>query len=475
MKLILKITTFIIALCATGACIEDGFTTSPSDQPVFSVDTLAMGDVFTDDLTPTHRFIVRNPHNKSLSIREISLSGDDAQYFHLNVDGISGTSFSNVEIRSNDSIFVFVEARLPETDGLRTDFEANLDFNTNGRVKTVNLTVSGVNAVRFRGEKITADTRLEQQKPYIVYDSLVVAPGATLSLASGTRMYFHDKALLIVHGTLVTEGTPDRQIVMSGDRTGNVVGDISFDIMSRQWNGVVFSDTSKGNHLANTIIRNTVQGVALIGDSIADYSLQPQLYMLNCRLQNSGDRVLSAYHSAITAHGCEFSDASQGLIYLLGGTHDFAQCTFSNNYLFTAVGGPAIQLAHLSADPKTGFDDGSTMPYLSANFSNSIVYGLGTDISHGDLTGTSVFFRRCLLKSKGSDDENFIDCIWNEDPLFRTVRLDYYFDYRLQENSPAIGTASPELMPTDCVLDGYGIERGSSPDLGAYVYTAPEQ
>ena len=475
MKLIFKITTFIIALCALGGCIEDGFTSSPSDQPVFSVDTLAIGDVFTDELTPTHRFVVRNHHNKSLSISNISLAGDDAQYFHLNVDGISGTSFSNIEIRSNDSIFVFVEARLPETEGLRTDFEADLNFNTNGRTNTVKITASGVNAVRLRGEVLSADTRLAQEKPYIIYDSLVVAPDVTLTLAPGTHLCFHDKASLIVRGTLVSEGTHQQQIVMSGDRTGNVVGDISFDIMSRQWKGLLFADTSKGNRLSNTIIRNTSDGVAVYGDSLADYSQQPQLYMLNCRLRNSGDLVLAAYHSAITAHGCEFAEASKGLVYLQGGSHDFAQCTFSNNYLFTAVGGPAIQLAHLSPDPNTGLDDGSGLPYLTADFSNSIVYGLGSDISHGDLAGTLVFFRRCLLKSKGSDDDNFIECIWDEDPLFRTVRLDYYFDYRLQEKSPAIGAASPELVPTDCVIDGYGNERGSTPDLGAYVYTEPEQ
>ena len=475
MRFILKITTFILAVCALCGCIEDGFTSSPSDQPAFSVDTLAIGDVFTGELTPTRRFVVHNRHSKALSISDISLAGDDAPYFHLNVDGISGKTFSNVEIRPNDSIFVFVEARLPETGALRTDFGADLNFSTNSRVSTVRITASGINAVRLNAREFTAGTRLEQEKPYIVYDSLVVAPGVTLSLAPGTRLCFHDKASLIVRGTLVSEGTPDRQVIMAGDRTGNVVGDISFDIMSRQWNGVYFAETSKGNRLANTVIRNTADGVTLIGDTLADYSQQPQLYLLNCRLQNSGGLVLSAYHSAVTAHGSEFSDASQGLVYLQGGSHDFAQCTFSNNYLFTAVGGPAIQFAHISADPKTGLDDGSGLPYIAAEFSNSIVYGLGTDISHGDLSGTSVFFRSCLLKSKGSDDDNFIACIWDKDPLFRTVRLDYFFDYRLKEGSPAIGAANSELVPADCATDGYGIPRGSAPDLGAYVYTQSEQ
>jgi len=475
MKFIFKITTLLTALCALCSCIEDGFTTSPSDQPVFSVDTLAFGDVFTGDITPTHRFVVHNPHSKSLSISNISMSGNNADFFHLNVDGISGKTFSNVEIRSNDSIFVFVEAQLPETEGLRTDFEADLNFSTNGRNGSVKITASGVNAIRLRGETIDRDTRLADDKPYIIYDSLVVAPEAVLTVAPGTKLCFHDKASLIVHGSLIAEATPQQQIILSGDRTGNVVGNISFDIMSRQWKGVVFTESSAGNRLSNTIVCNTSEGVVVYGDSLADYSQKPQLYMLNCRLRNSGANVLEAYHSAVTAYGCEFAEASQGLVYLHGGAHSLAQCSFSNIYLFTAVGGPAIRLAHLGPDPKTGLDDGSGLPYLSADFTNSIIYGLGTDLSHADLTDTSVTFRRCLFKSKGSDDEHFIECLWNEDPLFYTVRLDYYFDYRLQPGSPAIGTADPDRLPAECSVDGYGIERGPQPDLGAYVFTLPEE
>ena len=116
MKNILYTLLVTIALAGAQSCIEDEFTDSPSDQPYFSVETLDFGTVFTGEATPTRRFLIHNPHSKSLSISDIHLSGDDASCFRLNVDGISGDTFSGVDIRGKDSIFVFVAATFPERE-----------------------------------------------------------------------------------------------------------------------------------------------------------------------------------------------------------------------------------------------------------------------------------------------------------------------------------------------------------------------
>lgn len=475
MKHILNILLITIAVLTAQSCIEDSFTDSPSDQPYFSVDTLDFGTVFTDEATPTRRFLVHNPHSKSLSISDIRLSGKDAAHFRLNVDGISGETFSGVDIRGKDSIFVFVAATLPERAGLGEDYEAQIDVTTNGVMQSLPVVAYGLNVVRLKAVTLDADTRLTAEKPYQIYDSLVVAPGTTLTVEAGTRLCFHDKASLIVRGTLLCEGTPEAPIVMGGDRTGNVVGDISFDIMSRQWEGIAFAPTSHANRLVCTTVRNTVGGVTIAGDPEADYSATPQLTLVNSKLTNSGDLALLAVHSAVRAIGSEFSESSAGLVALHGGTHTFNHCTFANNYLFTAIGGPAVQFTHLSFDDKTGFDDGSGLPFVAADFSNCILYGLGTEMSHGDLTGTDVYFRRCLLRSAGTDDDNFLMCIWDEDPLYYTVREDYIFDYRLKPESPAIGAADPLLTLPEAATDAYGLNRGAVPDLGAYVYTEPAE
>lgn len=470
-NLLLHIALSVACAGLLSSCIEDAYTDSPSDQPVFSTDTLDLGTVFTAEPTATRRFLVHNPHSKQLSISDIRVSGPDADCFRLNVDGISGRTFSGVDIRGKDSIFVLVEATFPEGPQSQTLYKATVDFTTNGVTRSVAMQANGQNVVRMRGAVLDTDTRFDSKLPYQIFDSLVVSPGATLALDPGATLCFHDGAMLIVRGRLLGEGTADAPVTMAGDRTGNVVTDISFDIMSRQWTGVFFTDTSSGNVIQNTDIRNTWQGVTVLGDGSRGEA--PMLTLTNCKLRNSGGLVLEVYHADVDAAGCEFAEASDGLVYLQGGRHTFANCTFANYYLFTAIGGPAIQFAHVSADAKTGLDDGSGLPYTAATFANSIVYGLGNDLSHGDLSGTDIRFRRCLLKSSGSDDDNFIECLWGEDPLYYTVREDYVFDYRLRPDSPAISAGDPQLVPARAATDRYGHLRGGAPDLGAYTYQAP--
>lgn len=465
MNKILSFILFSLLAVGMGACIEDDFTTSPADQPTFSVETLDMGVIFTEEGSTTHRFTVYNHASKSISISRIALSGENAGLFRLNVDGLSGESFSGVEIRGNDSIYVFVDANLPANgESLPVEVTASLDFTTNGETRSVVISAQGQDVTRLYGVVIDADSRLTADKPYIVYDSLVVARDVHVAVDAGARILFHDAAYLAVRGTLIAEGTPEAPVTLSGDRTGNVAADISFDLMSNQWTGVFFTVTSHDNALTNTVIKNTCQGVIVDGDGSAS---APVLTLENCRLRNSGDMALEVYHADVRAVGCEFAEASNGVVYLQGGSHVFNHCTFANYYLFTALGGPILQFAHLDGDS----DDESGLPYTVADISNSIVYGNGTDLSHGDFSGTGVTFRRCLLKSEGSDDDNFLSCIWGEDPLFYTVREDYVFDYRLREGSPAIGAADPSLTLQEAATDGYGLSRGSQPDLGAYVFT----
>lgn len=456
MKTLLRIFFTLTVLSAFSACIEDGIDTSPSAQPEFSVDTLKMGVVFTGQATPTSRFMVYNRHGKIINISNISLRGGDGT-FRINVDGFAGTEFQNVEIRPNDSIYVFVEATLrPNGAPALTDFNDILDFTTNGVTRSVVLNASGQDVERLRGLVVDADMRLEAGYPYQIFDSLVVAKGATLTVGEGVMMHFHDKAFMRVEGSLVTEGTPQNPVNMSGDRTGNVVSDISFDLMASQWEGVRFAPESRGNRLSHTVIRNTVAGVT--ADSLS------QVDMLNCRLRNSAGYSLAGRYADLTLTGCEIAEAAEGVMALIGGKATVSNCTFANYYLFSALRGEAVQLYHLNY----GDDDGSGMPFMEAEFNNCIFYGNGTDFSPGDLSGSMVTVRRSLLKSNGSDDSNFINCIWGEDPLYYTVRSDYYFDYRLQPESPAIGTGDPALVPTYGSKDFYGTDRGSTPNLGAY-------
>lgn len=426
-------------------CISDAVTTDASSQPEFSVDTLSLGLTITDQKSPTHSMRVYNRHDKSIKISSIRLASGNESPFRLNVDGMSGREFHEVEIRAKDSIYVFVDATLPP-NGIAGPATINdqITFTTNGIDKRITLTAEAYDVERIRAEIIDCDTRWTGDMPKQIFDSLIVARGATLTLDAGCRLMFHDKAYMAVYGTLIANGSVQQPIVMSGDRTGNVVASIPFDIMSGQWAGVRFERESKENSLSHTVIANTLNGVK---------ANEAQLTIYNCRLRNSDTYPLAASRSRITAVGCEIADGANGALLLKGGQYDFNHCTLANYFIFAPITGALVQITELTD--------------TEAYFTNSIVYGIGNDLSPTDISGSNIIFRRSLLKSEWKDDDNFIDMLWGKDPMYMLDREKYIFDYRLLDDSPALNAADASLdnqfdMPT---MDFYGNPRKSA---GAY-------
>lgn len=452
------------------SCIEDDFSTSSSDILSFSTDTLSFDTVFTDQGTPTARLKVYNRAKKSLNISSIAMR-EPSSRFSMNVDGQSGTTFHDVEIRGGDSIFIFVECLLPpapdDTPQLTSDA---IVFLTNGVKQEVELEAWGMNVTRLRDKRITADTRFTAERPIVVFDSLVVEKGATLTIDPGVKLLFHDKASLTVRGTLNAVGAPGKMIDMRGDRLDYVLPDVGYDILAGQWQGITIAPGSFDNRLEYVDMRSTVHG--LVVDSCADLS-RTKLTIVNSWLHNSQGTALTSRHAVVNAYGSVFSEAAGHVVELHGGQHQFVQCTFSNYYLYSAPWQSIVGLYHLLPDET---DEAPGLPLMKASFDNGIIYGMAADMNVGDLNGSDVFMRYMLLRSEGDDDEHFLHCIWGEDPLFRTVREDYIFNYRVRADSPAIGAAFPSYIEQFFSRDMDGTDRliPGPPTLGAYQYLPEE-
>ena len=203
----------LLMVMGLSSCIEDGISTNVNDHPTFSTDTLDLGPIFTEAGTPTHSFTVYNRHDKGINISSIKMRDDADGMFRLNVDGVAGEDFQNVEIRANDSIYVFVEATL-KANGSDAPIEVkrHLDFVVQGVTSTVVITAEGQDVERKHGEIIDTDTRFTANKPYQIFDSLVVKEGVTLTLDPGVTLYFHNNATLRVEGTLVSNGTVEQPV-----------------------------------------------------------------------------------------------------------------------------------------------------------------------------------------------------------------------------------------------------------------------
>lgn len=461
----------IVALLAIAftSCISDGFTTSQNARLTFSRDTVSFDTLFTGVGSPTARLVVRNRNKQGVRISSIRFKRDDSE-FRLNVDGQSGTVFSDVEIRGRDSIYVFIECRIPESQGDEPYLvEDQLEFVTNGNRQEVQVEAYGQNVTRLEALTLERDMDMTAERPYVVFDSLVVAAGATLRCAPGSRLLFHDKARLVVRGTIDAAGEPGKPVQLRGDRLDQVLPGVSYDILAGQWDGMVIAPESFGNRLEYVDMRSTRYGVRVDSCGVTD---RQKLLIRNSWLHNSQGNVLSSAYARVDAYGVCFSEAAGAVVSLTGGEHEFIQCTIANNYLFSAISAPLLCMYHcLPPDPDKGGKPLSDLPLMRMRLCNSIIYGLAGDVNEGDLSGSDVTFHNVLMKSTGSNDEHFIDCVWDADPMFLTRRSDYYFNYHVEPGSPAIGAGNPAFVSAATLTDMDGCDRLSdgAPTLGAYA------
>ena len=106
-------------LLACSACTDDdSFSSSPSNRLTFSTDTVRMDTVFATVPSSTRSFWVYNKSGDGIRCTTVRLAGGNQTGFRVNVDGeylspTAGYQVSNVEIRKNDSIRVFVELTSP--------------------------------------------------------------------------------------------------------------------------------------------------------------------------------------------------------------------------------------------------------------------------------------------------------------------------------------------------------------------------
>lgn len=424
--------TFIAFILAS--CISDDISTSPSHLPVFSDDTLRLGEIWAGELSPTAALTVYNPNSSGIIISSVTVTGRHAECVKLNVDG-SPVLSSPVEIRQGDSIYILVAAH-PLAGG---PFDAIVNITVNSVTRSLPVAASVAAPLTLRDYTVADSQTLSGSVR--VFGELTIAPEATLTIAPGTYIYMHDGAEIIVNGTLLAAGTPERQIAVQGDRSGFLAADIPYSILPGQWKGITFS-SPKQSGLECVSVLNTQQGITLGENS--------SLLMTNCCVANSRGNLITLGEGArLEAAGCQFTEAAGAILAVNSAAAELYRCTIANNYLFAAPSAAAITLGGAASISVTG----------------SIIYRPGAEISPADISSFNAAFTGCLFGSSGNDDSQFISCKWGENPLFLLDLETYTFDYRLSPDSPARMSALPSsTLPTD----RYGTAAPENPPLGAY-------
>lgn len=437
---------FAIFLVLVACENDDSFSTSKGLKLEFSVDTLQLDTVFSRTPSSTYAFWVHNRNSEGVRLSTVRLRRGNQSGYRVNVDGVyldnsNGSQTSNVDIRCEDSILVFVELTAMENHQAEPQLvEDDLQFFLESGVEQkVPLRAWSWDARKLYDPQICCDSVIESDIPLVIYGIIQVDKDVTLTIRN-TTLYFHDGSGMEVSGTLKTENC-----VMRGDRLDNMFDYLPYDRVSGQWGGITFLESSVDNQFINTEIRNATH--AVVCDSAALDSLRPRLTMEHCIVHNANGDGVRTVNTYLILKECQLTNTLGNCLAVSGGIAEIYKCTLGQFFPFSAYRAEALYFAnHWS---------GSAVPLLRLTCEDTIVTGYNEDVvmGHPDDDATVAFnyrFAHSLLRTpkvETEDSVRFSGIIWESpnDSIQGTkhfVKIDeenFDYDFHLDSLSTAQG------------------------------------
>ena len=460
--ILLRIAWWLVAGCLLlggAACTpeDENLTYEEGALLAFSQDTVQFDTVFTTVGSTTQWLRVYNPQRNAVNIASIALGAntEGASPYRMVVNGDPGTQFQDVRLRGGDSLLVLVEVQIdPQDANLPFIVKDSIVFRTNGSVQTVNLEAWGQDAYFLKSQVIMQDTTFLGDRPYVVCDSLWVQPSATLTLAAGTRLYFNDRASLLMDGTLRAEGTPEARVLLQHVRTE---GD--YENAPGQWQGLLFGPESKDNRLDFAVIRNADVG---IGIRSPDNDTVPDIILANTIIENMAGYGVVALNTDVEAYNTVISNCALGLVQGLGvAYYRFRHCSLINAYNNFSRENDHPSLLFVQGFP----EQNDLTQTFSLEIVNSIIWGdLDNELQIDKiLPGDRFRLLSTLIKSTDTTASLANINLYNQEPQFVNPRL---YNYQLDSLSPAIDAGVAVGIDQDIE----GNPRDANPDVGAYEY-----
>jgi hypothetical protein len=464
---------YIIALLSgvfIWSCIpeQEKISTNPDIRLRFSSDSVAFDTIFTAVSSITRRLKVYNDSRNAIEIGKISVEGGDGSPFSIVVNGSAGQEHSNVRLLGEDSLLVLVDVTIDPADDdnpfLVTD---KIQFETNRNSQDVDLVAYGQDAVFINGQILDCNTTWAANRPYVIYNSVLVDSLCTLTIEEGTKIYSHNASYIFVQGSLIARGTVDNPVVFSNDRF-----DENFINAPGQWGGIVLLEGSHSNEIDQARIRNARIGIYA---GTPDQDDIPDLVIANSIIENMGGAEalpsgnfsilpgygILAFNSDVFAYNVLIDNCEvQAVGNYAGGNYQYQHCTFAN-YSFDFF----RQSAGVLLADNLVLDDNSVLQNpLRVTMLNSIIWGNlidEIDFSIAEPANSELIIQNNLIRTQKHTESLGESNLLNTDPVFTDPEK---YNYRLMEQSPAIDAGLPIGVTSD--LDGN--VRDDSPDIGAY-------
>ncbi|MEE9408698.1 MAG: hypothetical protein V3V28_11560 [Polaribacter sp.] len=493
------LTFLVCVLIISISSCRKNFDTIPSFGSLeFSKDTVFLDTIFTNIGSATYNLKVYNRGNNSITIPKIALENGVSSNYRLNVDGIPGKEFNDIDILAKDSMYVFVEttinaANIPNplySDRILFDNGTNQqDVDLVTLVQDANFIFPGKDAISMKIDSLTLDGKpttikgrfltdteltFTNAKPTVIYGYAAVPENKTLTIEAGAKIHFHNNSGLIVDdkATLKVNGTLTEKVIFEGDRLEH-----SFSTIPGQWGTIWMRAGSKDNEIYHTQIKNGIIGILI--DSIGSAST-PTLKLQNTEIYNNSNYGILARETNIEAHNVVIGSAGQAsLAATIGGTYNFTHSTFANYWNSGIRQLPAVLVNnHFTYLNASGQEVTETRDLKAANFTNCIFDGNNNIEFLLDKVDGSLFnynISNSMIQFTDSNNSfdgnaemdftsaNYQNIIRNGNADFRDTQKE---DFIIGDDSDANNKATSTSFSEDIL----GITRSASPDIGAYQH-----
>jgi hypothetical protein len=489
-----------IALISISSCRKDFSTIPNSGKLEFSKDTVFLDTIFTNIGSATYQLKVYNRGNNAITIPSIQLENGTGSNYRINVDGLPGKEFNNIDILAKDSIFVFIETTVNASNQSSLLYTDKILFDNGSNQQKVDLVTlvedatfifpakdaisMKIDSLSLDGEPTTIKGRFLEDteltftkiKPTVIYGYAAVPANKTLTIEAGARIYFHDNSGLIIDNkaTLKVNGTLSEKVIFEGDRLEH-----RFSEIPGQWGTIWMRAGSKENEIAHAQIKNGIIGILI--DSIGS-SATPTLKLQNTEIYNHSNFGILARETNIEAHNVVIGSAGQAsLAATIGGTYNFTHSTFANYWNSGIRQLPAVLVNNFFAyTDETGQEIIETRDLKAANFTNCIFDGnnniefLIDKVNGGGLFNYSL--KNCLIKFNDSNNSyaDIAEVDFSNNSNYNSIILNGSLNFRDTQKSDFIIGAESEAInkaiTTPFSIDLLGIDRTTNPDVGAYQH-----
>lgn len=459
-KYIYFISLIIISIYSTSCRKKNNLLTDSDIKLNFSVDTLLFDTIFPTISSVTKRFTVHNTYKNPIKISNTFLAGGNQSPFRINVDGEAGDEIKDITIQAEDSIFIFAEVTLDQTNQNNPFIvQDSIGFIVNGNQQFIQLVVWGQDAYFHQNEIISGT--LPTDKPHVIYGIAAVGyPGIdsnlTLTIPANTKLFlYNNSSLLVYKSTLNINGTLNEPVVFNSTRNKGY-----YENISGQYAGIRL--ISSNNSIINYAeIKNANIGIQI--DTLLN-SGTPSLTITNSKITNSFIANIYANAGAYVIGKNSVFGNSEGYsgAFLNGGRYNFNNCTFAN-YNFSKSS-PTIIIKNYFFSNFVNY----VRPIENSIFSNCVFDGVNEDEFEFDIDESAsvvLDINYSSIKTSLTLNPTYFNNIFKN--IISSFVDPENYDYNINSNSELIDKANPATAET---TDIENFNRGGTPDLGAYEY-----